>query len=178
MFDVTRTAEFAQWLARLVDPVARAAILVRLDRLALGNVGDARPVGEGVSAAASEREGCCEIEKSEETEMTTRARKIDPRAARKLGVRRFDAADHLLDERDIAAYLQAALAEDDPRVLTAALGAIARARGMTQLARDTGLSREALYRSLSEGGNPEIGTVSKVLRAFGMRLSVEPASVG
>lgn len=110
--------------------------------------------------------------------MTTRARKIDPRTARKLGVRRFDAADHLLDERDIAAYLQAALAEDDPRVLTAALGAIARARGMTQLARDTGLSREALYRSLSEGGNPEIGTVSKVLRAFGMRLSVEPAIAG
>ena len=106
--------------------------------------------------------------------MTTRVRKIDVRVARKLGVRRLDAADHLRDERDIAAYLQAAMAEDDPRVLAAALGAIARARGMTQLARDTGMSREALYRALSADGNPELSTLSKVLRAFGMRLSVEP----
>ena len=103
-------------------------------------------------------------------------RKIDARAARRLGVRRFDAADYLRDERDIAAYLQAAIAEDDPRVLSAALGAVGRARGMTQLARDTGMSREALYRTLSADGNPELATLSKVLRAFGMRLSVEPAA--
>ncbi|MBS0614100.1 MAG: putative addiction module antidote protein, partial [Proteobacteria bacterium] len=76
---------------------------------------------------------------------------------------------------DIAAYLEAAAAEQDPRALAAALGDVARARGMSDVARKTGIAREALYRSLSAEGNPELETLSKVLRAFGMRLSIQPA---
>jgi probable addiction module antidote protein len=102
--------------------------------------------------------------------------RINPKAARKLGVRPFDAAEYLRDETDIAAYLEAAAAEEDPRVLAAALGAVARARGMADLARKTGLTREALYRSLSAEGNPELATLTKVLKALGLRLTIQPAA--
>lgn len=98
--------------------------------------------------------------------------KLNAKTSRKLGVRPLDVAEYLRDEADMAHYLEAALAEDDPRVLARALGDIARARGMTALARETGLTREALYRSLSATGNPELVTVTKVLRALGLRLSV------
>ncbi|MEO6078714.1 MAG: addiction module antidote protein [Steroidobacteraceae bacterium] len=100
--------------------------------------------------------------------------KLNPKVARKLGVRRFEVSEYLRDEADIAAYLEAALAEDDPRLLAAALGDVARARGMTQVSRDTKLSREALYRALSADGNPELITLTKVLRALGLRLSILP----
>jgi probable addiction module antidote protein len=101
--------------------------------------------------------------------------RINAKAARRLGVRRFDVADYIRDETDIAEYLAAAAAEEDPRVLAAALGAVARARGMSVLARKAGMTREALYRSLSTNGNPELATVTKVLRALGMRLAIEPS---
>jgi probable addiction module antidote protein len=101
---------------------------------------------------------------------------LNAKVARRLGIRRFDTAEYLNSEADIAAYLEAVLAEDDPRLLVAALGDVARARGMTQLARDTGLSREALYRALSTEGNPELATVTKVLRALGLRLAIQPAA--
>jgi probable addiction module antidote protein len=84
----------------------------------------------------------------------------------------FDEANYLIDEETISAYLKEALESDDPREIAQALGAVARARGgIAQLARETGLSREALYRALSETGNPELGTVLKVLHALGVKLS-------
>jgi probable addiction module antidote protein len=84
----------------------------------------------------------------------------------------WDAAEFLTDEETIAAYLTEALESDDPKIIAKALGAVARARGgMAQLARDTGISREALYRALSENGNPELGTALKVMRALGVRLT-------
>jgi len=82
----------------------------------------------------------------------------------------FDAADYLESEDDMVAYLEAALEEDDPRVVAAALGDIARAKGMSQVARDAGLGRESLYKALSPEGNPEFGTVMKVVRALGLSL--------
>ena len=82
----------------------------------------------------------------------------------------FDAADYLKNEDDMVAYLEAALEEDDPRVVAAALGDIARAKGMSQVARDAGLGRESLYKALSPEGNPEFGTVMRVVRALGMSL--------
>jgi len=72
----------------------------------------------------------------------------------------------------MVAYLEAALDEDDAAVVAAALGDIARARGMTHVARDAGLGRESLYKALSSGGNPEFATVLKVVRALGLRLHV------
>jgi probable addiction module antidote protein len=84
----------------------------------------------------------------------------------------YDAAEFLTDEETISAYLTEALESDDPRCLAKALGAVARARGgMLQLSRETGIAREALYRALGEGGNPELGTALKVMHALGVRLS-------
>lgn len=84
----------------------------------------------------------------------------------------YDAAEFLTDDETISAYLTEALEGDDPRYIAKALGAIARARGgMAQLARETGNAREALYRALSDTGNPELGTTLKVLHALGVRLT-------
>lgn len=88
----------------------------------------------------------------------------------------FDAADYLETEEDVAAYLTEALATGDTAVVALALGAIARARGMTRIARATGLSRESLYRALSADGNPEFATVLRILEAMGLRLTAEPAT--
>lgn len=88
----------------------------------------------------------------------------------------WDPADHLETEADMAAYLEAALAEGDPGLVAAALGDIARAKGMTQLARETGLGRESLYKALSPAGNPEFATVLKVVAALGLKLHAAPAS--
>jgi len=84
----------------------------------------------------------------------------------------WDAAALLRSESDIVAYLEAVLDEGDPTLLAAALGDVARAKGMTHIARKAGLGRESLYKALSLGGNPEFATVQKVIRALGLRLRV------
>ncbi len=88
----------------------------------------------------------------------------------KVATKRWDPAEHIRDDADVAAYIEAALEEGDHRVLAAVLGDIARAKGMTQVARDAGLGRESLYKSLSPDGNPEFSTVLRVLKALGIRL--------
>ncbi len=82
----------------------------------------------------------------------------------------WDVAEHLETEDDIAAYLDAALEEGDPTLIAAALGDIARARGMSQIAREAGLGRESLYKALSRDGNPEFATILKVVSSLGLRL--------
>lgn len=89
----------------------------------------------------------------------------------------WDAAEHLNSEADMALYLQAALEEGDPALVAAALGDIARAKGMSQIARETGLGRESLYKALSPEGNPEFSTVLKVIKALGLQLHAQPAVV-
>lgn len=84
--------------------------------------------------------------------------------------KRWDPAEHIRDDADVAAYVEAALEDGDHRVIAAVLGDIARAKGMTQVARDAGLGRESLYKSLSSDGNPEFSTVLRVLNALGIRL--------
>jgi probable addiction module antidote protein len=88
----------------------------------------------------------------------------------KTRTKKWDAAEHLKTDEDMAAYLEAALEEDDPTLVAAALGDIARAKGMGELAKQTGLGRESLYKALSPQGNPELATVLKVLKALGLRL--------
>ncbi len=88
---------------------------------------------------------------------------------------RYDTANYLKTEADIALYLEAALEDGDPALVAAALGDVARARNMSQLARDTGLTREGLYKALSGEGNPSFDTVMKVARALGLRLTFRPA---
>jgi len=87
----------------------------------------------------------------------------------------WDAAEHLETEEDMAAYLEAALEEGDASLVAAALGDIARAKGMTAIARETGLGRESLYKALSPEGNPEFATVLKVVRSLGLRLHAKAA---
>ena len=84
----------------------------------------------------------------------------------------WDAAAHLRTHEDIANYLEAVFEDGDPALVAAALGDIARAKGMTKIARATGLGRESLYKALSPGGNPELATVLKVMRALGLKLKV------
>lgn len=86
----------------------------------------------------------------------------------------YDTADYLRNEEDIATYLAAVMEENDPALLAAALGDIARARNMSQLAKEVGMSREGLYKALSGEGNPAFSTISKVANALGLRLTIEP----
>jgi probable addiction module antidote protein len=85
---------------------------------------------------------------------------------------RWDTAETLETKEDIAAYLDAVLEDGDPDLLKLALGHIARAKGMTEIARAAGLGRANLYKALSPEGNPEFATVAAVLKALGLRLSV------
>lgn len=87
----------------------------------------------------------------------------------------FDAAEYLNSDEDIAAYLTTVLEENDPSLLAAALGDIARARGMTQVAKDSGITREALYKALRPGSEPRFDTVNRVCAALGVRLVAQPS---
>lgn len=89
----------------------------------------------------------------------------------------YNVAEHLRTSEEMAAYLDAWLEEaaEDVAGIARALGSIARAKGMTQVAKDAGLSRESLYRALSADGNPSFATVLKVARALGVRLHAQPA---
>ena len=90
---------------------------------------------------------------------------------------RYDTADYLKTNEDIARYMEAVMEEggDDPAYVAHALGAVARARNMSQLARDTGLTREGLYKALSGEGKPSFATVMKVAHALGLKLTFRPA---
>ncbi len=93
----------------------------------------------------------------------------------KTQARPWDVVEHLKTEEEMAAYLEAALEDGDPGLIAAALGDIARAKGMSQIARDAGLGRESLYKALSPEGNPEFATVLRVVRAVGLRLHATTA---
>ncbi len=92
----------------------------------------------------------------------------------KLQTRPFDLAEHLRTEEDIAAYLSLVIEEDEPGELAHALGVVARARGMTQVAQQAGLSREALYKALRADAQPRFDTVSRVCKALGLKLVAQP----
>jgi probable addiction module antidote protein len=85
--------------------------------------------------------------------------------------RPFDAAEYLDNAEAIAAYLEAAFEDGDPAFIADALGTVARAKGMTEVARKTGLSRESLYKALSAEGNPEFATILKVMRALDLKIT-------
>ena len=89
----------------------------------------------------------------------------------------FDAAEYLNSDDDVAAYLTTILEENDPALLAAAIGDIARARGMSQVAKDSGIAREALYKALRPGSEPRFETISRVCAALGVRLVAQPINL-
>jgi probable addiction module antidote protein len=91
-------------------------------------------------------------------------------------LKRFDVVDYLDSDEAIAEYLSAVLEDGDPDLLIAAVGDIARARGMAQIAKETGLGRESLYKALREGASPRFDTISRVLKALGVKLVAVPAA--
>ncbi len=99
-------------------------------------------------------------------------------ASRKIAVSRYDTAEYLKSEKDVALYLEAVMEEggDDPAYVTHALGVVARARNMSQLARAAGMTREGLYKALSREGNPSFATVLKVAKALGLEVHFKPAA--
>jgi probable addiction module antidote protein len=88
---------------------------------------------------------------------------------------KFAMADHLKTAKQQIAYIEAALDEDDPSFIAVAIGDVAKVRGVSQFARDTGLSRETIYKSFRAGGNPTIDSVNKALRVLGLRLTLTKA---
>lgn len=84
----------------------------------------------------------------------------------------FDMAEVLRTEEDIEIYLNLVMEENDPAELAYALGVVAKARGMTQIAKDAGIGRESLYKALREGANPRYDTIAKVIQALGLKLTV------
>jgi probable addiction module antidote protein len=89
----------------------------------------------------------------------------------------FDAAEYLNSDEEVAAYLTTVLEENDAALLAAAIGDIARARGMSQVAKDSGIAREALYKALRPGSTPRFETISRVCAALGVRLVAQPIHV-
>jgi len=89
---------------------------------------------------------------------------------------RFDVQEHLKTPEDRAAYLEAAFEDGDPALITHALGDVARAIGMTAVAKEAGVTREALYKSLSDRGDPRLSTLIGVMKAVGLKLAAAPAS--
>lgn len=94
-----------------------------------------------------------------------------------VNISEWDASEYLDDEETILEYLNAAAQAGDPWLLQTALGDVAKARGMAQVAKDAGVGRESLYKSLSPSGNPSFGTIMKVVRSLGGRITIEPAAV-
>ncbi|MCL2736115.1 MAG: putative addiction module antidote protein [Propionibacteriaceae bacterium] len=87
---------------------------------------------------------------------------------------KWDASEYLSSAEDVVDYLNAAIEENDPAVLQAALGDVAKAQGMSQIAQDAGVGRESLYKSLRSDGTPSFKTIAKVVRALGVRIVFEP----
>lgn len=167
MITVVETERFSSWLLSLEEPKARAIIQARINRLRLGLTGDCRSVGNGVREMRVHYRPAKRYHPGGCTESNVMA---------KPKVRPYDAARYLESDAEILEYLNAALEDGHPGVVALALGDIARAKGMTSIARECGVGRESLYKSLSSNGNPELATVLKVLRALGIRLRAEPAA--
>ena len=88
---------------------------------------------------------------------------------------KWDIQDYLESPEDIASFLEAVFEDGDPQLIAAALGDVARSKGMTQIAKDAGVTREALYRALSDKGDPRMSTLFGVLKALGIKLTTEAA---
>lgn len=170
--EILRSAAFDSWLRKLRDAGAKARILVRITRLSHGNAGDTRPVGGGVSEMRIDYgPGYRVYFKQQGERLALLLCGGMDRQMKKQSFSTFDTADYLKTEAEIAAYLDAASEDGDPKVLVSAIGDVIRARNVSKIARDAGLTREGLYKAFSSGGNPGFATVMKVARALDLELA-------
>ena len=188
---IRETSVYKKWFARLRDTVAKARILVWLRRASIGNYGETRDLGDGVLEFKfrfgpgcriyfTERNGELIIllaggDKSTQSSDIANAKEL-ARNLRgedmKTKTTAWNVADHLKTKESREAYLNAAFEDGDASVIAAALGDIAKAEGMSKVAKRTGLGRESLYKALSPDGNPALSTILKVVRAFELNLRV------
>ncbi len=191
MFELRQTETFRKWRTQLKDERARALIASRSDRLAYGHAGDAEAVGDGISELRIhfgpgyriyfQRRGktvivlLCGGDKSSQGKNIKVAKRLAKEwsewMAEKLTT--YDPAEDLTSDAAIAAFMAEAFATEDAGYIAHALGVVARAKGMTQIAKETGLSREQLYRSFSENGNPTLKTTIAVMKALGVELTAK-----
>lgn len=198
MIEVVTTDEFDAWLRKLKGRQGKLRTLERIDRLANGNPGDVKPVGHGVSelrltygpgyrvyylqeadrlilllcAATSRRNRRISTRRTGSPTSGGKRRTVMTRKTEKF--KRFDVADYIDDLDDAAGYLEIALeaSAEDPTAVPRALGAIARSQNMSELARRVGMSRDGLYKALSEEGNPTWSTILKITNALGLRFEL------
>ena len=192
MIQLLQTETYQKWEARLRDKRARTIIAARLMRLTEGLPGDVEPVGEGVSelrihhgpgyrvyfSAEETLWFCCCVWA---TKALSLAMLMPQRNSRKNGVIKmieklttFDPAAALVNDEEIAFFMADAFETGDSAYIAKALGVVARAKGMTEIAQKTGLSREQLYRSFSERGKPTLNTTLAVMRALGIDMTAKP----
>jgi putative addiction module killer protein/probable addiction module antidote protein len=180
------------WLEGLRDGATRARIVARLDRLKAGLLGDWKSVGGGIFELRIDhgpgyrvcygQEGktlillLCGGDKALKRRTSRQPMRTGKTTKPASPSRPFRAADHLRSEAEVAAYIEAMLEDGDARAVPVALRTVVDAvGGMAALADKTGLSRETLYRTLSERGNPRLDTLAVILAAFGLRLTVQSA---
>jgi putative addiction module killer protein/probable addiction module antidote protein len=193
MFEVFQTEVYAKWERNLSDSIARAAITARLARLAAGLPGDTQSVGDGVSELrvhygpgyrvyfhkrgtriivllcggdkGSQRRDIAKAKELARTwELWDMSEKLIP----------YDPAEGLTTPEAVEYFVNDALDSADAAYIAHAIGIAARAKGMTRIADETGLAREALYRSFSEDGNPSLKSTIAVLKSLGFVLSIKP----
>lgn len=195
---ILTTENFDVWLTSISDKMTKKRIQARIRRAELDNFGDVSPVGEGVSEMRlhfgpgyrvyfTRRDleivillagGDKATQEKDIRNALELARQLRGESNMALELRKWDIQEHLKTEEDMALYLQACIEEagDDAAFIAAALGDIVRARSMSELAKETGLGRESLYKALSGEDNPSFGTILKVTRALGLKLTVSHAA--
>jgi len=199
VYTVKQTHAFSVWLEGIEDGMTRRRLARRLEKAQSGNFGDVALVGEGVSEMREHFGSGWRRYYIQQGSVvivmlgcgTKRTQKADITAAKKLAksiegsimarkiknseLKTFDMAEHLDTDKAIAEYIAIVLEENDPAALADALGTVARARGMADVAKSAGIAREALYKALRPGSQPRFETIQRVCVALGVRLTVVPA---
>ncbi len=193
MVEFKQTETFRKWRRRIKDERTRVIIASRLDRLGFGHAGDAKPVGHGISELRIDfgpgyriyfrRSGMTIIILLCGGDKSTQAKDVETASAcRKNGatmkkkaekLTNYDPAEDLGSDEAITVFMAEALQTNDAAYIAHAVGVVARAKGMAQIAEQTGLSREQLYRSFSQRGNPTLKTTLAVMSALGVTLTAK-----